>query len=142
MKKREFVRPKVIVKKGFEVKIKDNYELFSDLNVLAVDPNPLNLNYYNTLFKNIQSFSDPQEALFETKKTKYDIIILEYYFSKYTGKELLSKIRKNEINNDIFSLLITGEDNNLHKEKLAFFDDYLFKPTTPKMIYSILSDLK
>ena len=132
--KQNNISPKVTFKSNKGI-IKQSQSLFSDLKILALDDNKLNLKYYGNLFKNVFLFSEPSMAIREIKKNDYDIIILEYFFQKCTGLDILNEIQKEKTNKELVSLLITNSNLGISYGALNSFTSYLFKPVAPREIY-------
>ena len=117
----------------------NNYtELFvaPDANILVVDDNDINLVVTKNLLKdtqlNIETASSGKEGLEYTKKTKYDIILIDHRMPEMDGMEMLWRIKSDEknLNRETPSIALTA--NAFAGARDAYrksgFQDYLSKP--------------
>lgn len=129
---------KVITKKNISQKSNEFKKFFSDTKILVIESNDLHLNYYKTLFSNCVLCKTPSEGLRLSKKDKFDVVILDFFFQEKNGLELITEIKQHSINTEIQSLLITNLDSGLTYKTLNCFDTFLFRPVKPMEIYEKL----
>ena len=78
--------------------------------LIAVDDDPGILDSLTVVLKrngyDLKTFTNPLEALEEMKKTKYDLLLLDFIMSPLHGDQVVSEIRK--FDKDLYILLLTG----------------------------------
>lgn len=113
-----------------------------DYNILIVDDEQgivellelILLQQYSS--SKITTFTDSGEALKELEVNSYDLVISDYNMPILTGTELLTEVRKTEINETTPFIFITGFKPPL-PERSEAYDDVFFleKPFTEKRIF-------
>lgn len=132
---------KVITKKNISNQSREFKNLFSDTKILAIENNDLHLKYYKSLLPNCVLCKTPAEGLRQLRNEKFDIVILDYFFKEKNGIELINEIKKESLNSEIQSLLITNAESGLNYKTLNFFDNFIFRPAKPMEIYEKLQNL-
>jgi len=123
-----------------------------NIKLLLVDDDSVNRMLGEVIFKqmgiNYDLACDGEEALKKTKKTFYDIILLDIHMPGLSGMDVTRKIRENEKNNDEKKTMIVAVTANVIREDIKLFlksgmDDYLLKPFKENdlinKIYSVLN---
>lgn len=129
---------KVITKKNISNESLEFKKLFSDTKILAIESNDLHSNYYKKILPNCVICKTPAEALRLSRKDKFDVIILDYFFQTKNGLQIIDEIKSTSINSNIVSLLITNSEAGLPYKTLNCFDTFLFRPVKPMDIYEKL----
>ena len=104
-------------------------------NILVVEDNviiqELIKNYITELKLNCELASNGLAAVEMLKKNKYNFVLLDIQIPKMNGMELIKYIRKNEVFNNLYIIVMTGKVMKYIKQCLAEgCDDYLVKPFT------------
>ena len=82
----------------------------SPFKLIAVDDDPGILDSLTVVLKrngyDLKTFTNPLEAIEEMKKTKYDLLLLDFIMSPLHGDQVVAEIRK--FDKDLYILLLTG----------------------------------
>lgn len=115
------------------------------MKVLIVDDENLALSRLRRLLEELEidditSFNDPNEALKELSKTKFDVAFLDISMPEISGLELANKILEYE--SDTFIIFQTAfEEFAIEAFKVGGVD-YILKPTTKESIQNALEKVK
>jgi putative nucleotidyltransferase with HDIG domain len=84
--------------------------LFSDFKLMIVDDDEGLLDSISVFIRrsgyDISAFANPVEGLYELKKEKYDLLILDYFMPPIKGDDFVAKLR--EFDADLYVILLTG----------------------------------
>lgn len=118
---------------------------FSDLNLLTVDDNSLNLDlmsyYMNHLKVSAVAISDSDEALALLQQEPFDLVILDLYLPGKDGFEIVREIRSaSGPNQDTTIVALTADAFSATRDKAIDngFDLLLTKPVTIEQISQLL----
>ena len=82
----------------------------SPYKIIAVDDDPGILDSLTVVLKrngyDLKTFTNPLDALEEMKKTKYDLLLLDFIMDPLHGDQVVAEIRK--FDKDLYILLLTG----------------------------------
>ena len=82
----------------------------SPFKIIAVDDDPGILDSLTVVLKrhgyDLKTFTNPLDALEEMKKTKYDLLLLDFIMDPLHGDQVVAEIRK--FDKDLYILLLTG----------------------------------
>ena len=82
----------------------------SSYKLIAVDDDPGILDSLTVVLKrdgyDLKTFTNPLDALEEMKKTKYDLLLLDFIMSPLHGDQVVEEIRK--FDKDLYILLLSG----------------------------------
>lgn len=105
---------------------------FSQLRILLVEDNRLNINLATQLFKKWKAIyavaENGYEALDLLKNMNFDIILLDLHMPGLNGFETFKTIRKNEIRTPIVALTADAFEDTRDKVNELGFNDLLIKP--------------
>jgi two-component system chemotaxis response regulator CheY len=112
-----------------------------DKKILVVDDYALTREMVRSILKNV-GYKDVvhavngRTALAELEKETFDLIICDWNMPGLTGYDVLQKVRKSEINNNIPFLLLTAEAerDNVVKAIQSGVSDFISKPFTPGVL--------
>jgi len=114
---------------------------FNAMRALVVDDDEYNLLLFHTILKkwgiSADMASNGAEGMEAAGARKYDLILSDIQMPEMSGMDLVSEIRKGELNKDTPVLAITA---NVMKQDIdqyleAGFDDYVIKPFREKELY-------
>lgn len=113
----------------FNVK-KEITEIFSDLKIALID-DFFNIKVIKKIFeinniKNIDYFENPEE--FVNSNKSYDLYIIEILTEKYTGEEIIMKIRDKDKNSLIIASSVIKSEKAISNFLAIGADDYIAKP--------------
>lgn len=124
-------------------------DLPSDLRLLVVDDNPINILFMKQFFKDIghiNTASNGDEALAYLLVHPVDVVLTDINMPGMSGVQLLEKIRSNERFNSIKVLAFSADMPSLkyleENKAEAFFDGFIEKPfTEAEIVKTILKAL-
>jgi len=118
---------------------------FSNLRILLVEDNRLNINLATQLFKKWKALyaiaENGYEALDQLKKMNFDIILLDLHMPGINGFETFKAIRKNEINTPVVALTADAFEDTRDKVKTMGFDEMLIKPYRAEELIRLIQKL-
>lgn len=91
-------------------------------------------------YEDITSFNDPNEAIANIQKTKYDLVFLDIQMPNITGLELANKVL--DIEPQTFIIFQTAYEEFAIDAFKAGGVDYILKPTTQENINNALTKVK
>jgi len=91
-------------------------------------------------YEDITSFNDPNEAIANIQKTKYDLLFLDIQMPNITGLELANKVL--DIEPQTFIIFQTAYEEFAIDAFKAGGVDYILKPTTQENINNALTKVK
>ncbi|MFC1617394.1 AAA family ATPase [Candidatus Margulisiibacteriota bacterium] len=123
-------------------KIEINYEKLKVKKVLMIDDDHFNLEFAKMILEGKLKYElvdSGKKALENTKKEKYDLILLDLNMPEMDGRETFKAIRRQGIDTPIIAL--TAEAMKGTKEELEKmgFDGYLSKPFKEKELLEFLA---
>jgi two-component system CheB/CheR fusion protein len=136
----------VVANKSIKPRRKKNSSL-KNVNILLVEDNCISQKLMTYILEkygcSITPASDGIEAIEQTRKQKFDIILMDCQMPKMDGYQATQEIRKlerkNKANPNIIIAITANALNGDKKRCLdAGMDDYLSKPITPKSLEAIL----
>src|SRR6185312_15211476 len=100
------------------------------MKVLAVEDNEIVGFLYQTMFKKLgiyyQIAKTAEEALNFYKKTKFDLVLCDFYLPDMNGFDLCEQLRKQKKENKVPIVLVSGDRDEILKDpKAQLFDDWL-----------------
>lgn len=86
--------------------------------------------------KGIDEAESGLTALIKIRRTKYDVILLDWNMPKMTGLQVLKEIRSNKKTRDVPIIMLTAEasESNILVAIQAGVNDYIIKPFTTKVL--------
>jgi two-component system, sensor histidine kinase len=114
----------------------------SDLNVLIVDDNNLNIIVLKKLLEDLKITSDTAEngeiAILKTQKKKYQLIFMDIHMPKMDGCEATRLIREKDKEVLIFGLSANVTTESMTKAISSGMNSYLTKPFKKEHLYNLL----
>ena len=83
---------------------------------------------FNKLFKNVEMAVDGKDGLDKYLHNKYDIVITDISMPNMNGLELISNIRKNNLNQEIIIMSAYTESEYTDQINTANVTGYIYKP--------------
>ncbi len=118
---------------------------FSEISILLVEDNRLNINLAVQLFKKWKAkyaiAENGYEALDQLKKMNFDIILLDLHMPGLNGFETFKAIRKNEILTPVVALTADAFDDTREKVNDLGFDELLIKPYRAEELIKLIQRL-
>lgn len=122
---------------------------FSNLNVLIVEDNKVNLKLANAMLKRFGCLTDSAEngveALAKTAENDYDIIFMDCQMPKMNGYDATREIREREKNSEhgthrtIIAMTANAMTGDREKCVAAGMDDYISKPIKKAILLEMLA---
>lgn len=75
-----------------------------------------------------------EKAVFLTKVTTFDLILMDWNMPYMSGLESVTKIRKNGVESIIFMVTTNAEKKQIIQAMKAGVNDYIIKPFTPETL--------
>ncbi|MGX9418486.1 two-component sensor histidine kinase BarA [Vibrio sp. WJH972] len=114
------------------------------LKVMAVDDNPANLKLITALLcervKSVVSCTNGQDAIEESIKQKFDIILMDIQMPQIDGVSASKEIKRQSFNSDTPIIAVTAHAMPGERERLLNegMDDYLTKPIEEHVLQQVL----
>lgn len=125
-------------------KLKEKID-FSEISILLVEDNRLNINLATQLFKKWKAkyaiAENGYEALDQLKKMNFDIILLDLHMPGMNGFETFKAIRKSEIDSPVVALTADAFDDTREKVNELGFDELLIKPYRAEELVKLIQRL-
>lgn len=115
-------------------------EQLSNLNILVVEDNPINIKFIESLFSNYRIEAEIAEngkiAIAKIKKDKYDLILMDIEMPEMNGYETTSIIR-HELNSNVPIIAMTAHAMAGEQDKCIAFgmNDYISKPVNANLLF-------
>jgi signal transduction histidine kinase/CheY-like chemotaxis protein len=114
----------------------------SQLDILVVDDNEINLLFLNGLLEqigcNADSAKDGLEALGLTANKNYDVALIDINMPIMNGLELASRLRKQNYQSRLVAVSAYSDHDKFNEAFAAGFDTYLTKPIEESRLVDLL----
>jgi len=131
------------MKNNTKVTVEFLKEKAKKLSVLYVEDEELLRNtttaFLRKLFQNVEVAVDGKEGLDKFTHNKYDIVITDISMPNMNGLELISNIRKKNLQQEIIIMTAHTESKYTNQVKTANVAGYIFKPVEINQMLEILS---
>lgn len=119
---------------------------WSDINVLVVDDNNINLKLAEIILNNnganVTTAISGYEALDQTKERKFDLIFMDLQMPDLDGHETSKRIRQDDINKNTTIIALTANalaTKETHRIEQYGINDVLIKPITEMIIQNTIN---
>jgi DNA-binding NtrC family response regulator len=112
--------------------------------VLAVDDSPISCQIYNKVLSpycSIDSVECAEDALIKLAESKNDLVISDVNLPGISGIELLTKIKKQELNSDTQFIIVSADGDSISDAKKCGAMLWIIKPVNSQSLVNAVKKL-